>query len=366
MRRALLLGGGGFIGSNYYAGHGEAYEQITIVDRFDGPSHSSLSEHERLRSGLRHQDRIFTSDAAEIGRWPELLTGSTDVFILNADTGTGSSFARPSFTVAENLSKLAAIAEAIREHSAPERTRVIFTSSRAVYGEGRWHCPAHGAQPPDRSRGALEAGRFAPLCRQCSAPLQLAGSVEHDAHRPLSVYGLTKSCGEDLLRLTLCAAGFDVRIARFQNVYGIGQAIDNPYTGVLNWFSQALVEGKTVKVFEQGLIVRDFIFVSDAAALLHALATAERMQQDIGIPMVVNGGTGRAARLIDVAHMLRDRYRSSSEIVATNDFRTGDVLGAVADTSRARACLGLQPEVTLEEGIARYAAWFAARSKGAR
>ncbi|HEU4460728.1 MAG TPA: NAD-dependent epimerase/dehydratase family protein [Methylibium sp.] len=362
----MLLGGGGFIGSNYYAGHGETYEQVTLVDRFDGPSHSSLSEHERLCSKLRHPDRIFTADAAEIGRWPELLAGSTDVFILNADTGTGSSFARPSFTVAENLSKLAAIVEAIRAHGAPERTRVIFTSSRAVYGEGRWHCPAHGTQPADRSREALDAGRFAPMCPHCSVPLQLAGSVEHDAHRPLSVYGLTKSCGEDLLRLTLCAGGFDVRIARFQNVYGIGQAIDNPYTGVLNWFSQALLEGSTVRVFERGLIVRDFIFVSDAVALLHALATTERAPQDIGAPMIMNGGTGRAARLIDVAHMLRNRYGSSSEIIATNDFRTGDVLGAVADTSRAHTCLGLQPRVTLEEGIARYAAWFAERSKGAR
>jgi len=361
MRKALLLGGGGFIGSNYYAAYAAAYDKVVIVDKFHGPSHSTLADHERLAASLRKQDRIFTADVAEIARWPELLREATDIFLLNADTGTGSSFAHPSMTVGENLARMSTLVEAIRSHCDASTTRIMFTSSRAVYGEGHWVCAEHGAQVPDRSNTALAAGRFAPTCPACGGGLALRGSAEDAPHRPLSVYGLTKSAGETLLRLTLCAAGFDVRIVRYQNVYGIGQAVDNPYTGVLNWFSRGLLEGKTVKVFEQGLIVRDFIFVSDAAALLHSLASASRGSGDTHSPMLVNGGTGVATPLGHAASVLRRLYGVSTEIHETDDYRQGDVLGAVADNHQADALLGFRAAITLEDGLAKYADWFRAQ-----
>lgn len=363
MRSAVIFGGGGFIGSNYYSQFCCEFDRITIIDRFYGPSHSSLAEHQRLRQSLRPQDQIFTADVADIRYWPELLRDATHIFILNADTGTGNSYLTPSMTIDENLRKLAVLIEAIRAHCNKDAARVMFTSSRAVYGEGHWRCEEHGHQQSDRSPAALASGNFAPLCSHCRQRLTLRGSLEEDPEGPLSVYGLTKASGERLLALTLANAGFDVRIVRYQNVYGIGQAIDNPYTGVLNWISKALLHGSTVKIYEQGLIVRDFIFVSDAAALLHRLASIERPGQSRNQPYVVNGGTGVATRLADAAWMLKEIYESNSEVVLTNDFRLGDVLGAVADTTRANNELGHATTVTLHEGLVRYAQWFRSHHK---
>lgn len=364
MREALVLGGGGFIGSHWYREHAASYDRVHIVDRFDGASHSSLSGYHDLASALRPSDRIFAADAADVQRWPELLRGATDIFVLNADTGTGSSFTHPSRAVDQNLGRLALVIEAIRAHANRERVRVVFTSSRAVYGEGHWTCPEHGPQSPDRSTPALTARRFEPRCGRCHTALVLAASAEQDPLRPLSVYGFTKAAGEQLLNLTLCETGYDVRIVRYQNVYGIGQAIDNPYTGVLNWFSQALTQGAPVKIYEQGLIVRDFIFVSDAADLLQRLASAPR-PSGRG-PLVVNGGSGVATPLRHAAEVLRGLYGSSSAIIDTDDFRPGDVLGALADTSHARQLTGFEAAVALTEGLARYADWFRSRSAATR
>lgn len=366
MRKAVIVGGGGFIGSNYYAAFREAFDEVVIVDRFHGPSHRTLADHARLSATKRPQDRIFTADAADLRCWPELLRDATDVFLLNADTGTGSSFDRPSAAVDENLFKLASLVESVRTHCDDAATRVMFTSSRAVYGEGHWRCAEHGKQVPPRDARALAAGQFAPRCGLCRAELSLHGSLETDEHRPLSVYGLTKSAGERLLALTLCAAGFDVRIVRYQNVYGIGQAVDNPYTGVLNWFSRALREGTPVRVFEDGRIVRDFIFVDDAAALLHRVASFERPAPERIVPFVVNGGTGTPTRLRDAAELLRSLYGTNTPVVDTSDYRQGDVLGAVADTTLARQRLQFEPKVSLRDGLSRYADWFSTQTPASR
>jgi dTDP-L-rhamnose 4-epimerase len=358
MRKAIIFGGGGFIGSEYYRQFSLEYEKITIVDKFSGPSHTTLDQYKIVREFLRCQDEVFTSDVKEISNWPELLSESTDIFILNADTGTGNSFYLPSNTINENLYKLAIIIEAIRLNCKKEITRIMFTSSRAVYGEGRWMCENHGHQIPDRSNKKLSAGNFVPNCIMCGLDLALEGNNEEDVCRPLSVYGLTKAFGEQMLELTLANTGFDVRIVRYQNVYGIGQAVDNPYTGVLNWFSKALIRNEKLAIYEQGLIVRDFIFVSDAALLLHKLANLKRSEQNITKPFIVNGGSGTPTSLVSAAQMLRKLYGSKSDINLTNDFRTGDVLGALANSCMAEKDLSFTAAVTLDDGLRLYSDWF--------
>lgn len=358
MRNALIFGGGGFIGTEFYRKFNEEFDRIDIIDKFDGPSHADLSNYSIICEIKRGQDRVFTSDVTGINKWPELLRDSTDIFILNADTGTGNSFLYPSHSLNENLGKLANLIELIRLHCNKSEVRIIFTSSRAVYGEGRWECEVHGLQLTNRSYENLLSGNFAPRCPICNMDLILKGSLEEDLCRPLSVYGLGKASAEQLLSLTLVNDGFDVRIVRFQNVYGVGQALDNPYTGVLNWFSKSLVNNENVNIYENGLIIRDFIFVSDAARLLNVIANHVRMPEEINTLMVVNGGSGVASSLHSTAILLRDLYDSRSEIFLTNEFRTGDVLGAVACTFRAESKLGFVVNVSIEKGLRLYANWF--------
>lgn len=292
-------------------------------------------------------------DAASYG---SLLSDADAVLLLNADTGTANSQVSPSDCVRENINALVATATAIRERCAPLRTRVVFTSSRAVYGEGYWECKKHGLVRLERTMQALASGNFEPRCGVCATPLGLVGTPENANLRPLSVYGSTKRAGEDLLTTILVQSNFDLRIVRYQNVYGPGQEISNPYTGVLNWFSKRLLSGEAVEIYEQGFIKRDFIFVDDAARLLFLLATAGRSK--LNEPLIVNGGSGCSVALSSAAEMLKAAFQSSSDILNCDRYRLGDVLGACASTVLAKNELGFATQIPLQEGLARYVEWF--------
>jgi len=359
LRSIVIFGGGGFIGKTFLKMFTGCFDRITVVDRFSGPAHPRPDAYDWFVRDVDNQ-RVDTivADAAHCESLGAVLRAADAVLLLNADTGTANSFVSPGTCVRENVTTLVALAEAIRKFCERERVRVLFTSSRAVYGEGAWSCAMHGESALDRSISALQRKQFEPLCPECGSRLNLLGSPEEGRAVPLSVYGATKRAGEDLLQALLAQDGFDVRIVRYQNVFGPGQEISNPYTGVLNWFSARLIEDGTVEIYERGHIRRDFIYVEDAARLLYELLLAQR--PDSRGAWVVNGGSGDAVGLSEVAQMLRHEYGSRSQIVESDKFRIGDVLGARANMERARRDLRFQCSVKLPEGLRRYAAWFKA------
>jgi dTDP-L-rhamnose 4-epimerase len=357
--KLVVLGGAGFIGSRFLELFRDHFDSVWVVDRISGPSHPDWGALHRHEAGLRPgRDHILCLDAGDRVQHGRLFADADAVAILNADTGTARSQHSPAACVADNALVLAQIVEGLSAHADPARTRILFTSSRAVYGEGDWRCSEHGKFPIERSAAALDAGRFEPLCPLCARPLDLLPSREDLPLQPLSVYGMTKQFGEQLLGTLATTRGFDIRIVRYQNVYGQGQEISNPYTGVLNWFSQSLLKDEQVPVFEQGHIVRDFIHVDDAARLLWL--ALDRRAVENGRVQILNGGSGVPVKLQHVAELLKAAYGSASVILPVGQFRPGDVLGAVADMHRAEAMLGFHAAVPLAQGLAAYAAWFRA------
>lgn len=316
-----------------------------------------MASFEAMSSCLQTGHKLLSLDVANLSSYSAVFRDLDVVLILNADTGTSNSFFSPKNCVQENLLNLADIGQLVAKHCSPVRTKIVFTSSRAVYGEGNWHCELHGKQIVDRSASVLERGEFQPVCPVCAASMSLVPTDELSEHRYLSVYGMTKSAGERLLQLTLGNLGFDIRIVRFQNVFGAGQAIDNPYTGVLNWFSKQLVKNEDVSIYEKGLIIRDFIYVDDAATLLFALCEMEWDKREN--PLILNGGSGIQTNLYDVAIKLKQYYRSSSQVVCSDKFRVGDVLGACADMTKSRTLLKFSTQISLDDGLSKYASWFA-------
>ena len=167
---------------------------------------------------------------------------------------------------------------------------------------------------------------------------------------PASIYASTK------LMRNSSAPGFDgadrVAVLRL-SVYGAGQSIRNPYTGVLSIFSQKLHEGHDIEIFEDGLITRDFVHVSDVVRAVTAAAVIERVPDT-----AVNIGSGIPTTIEGVARLLLKLHgRQSGDLSVTGNFRSGDVRHCLADVSVARALLEWTPRVKLEQGLADLVAW---------
>jgi dTDP-L-rhamnose 4-epimerase len=187
-------------------------------------------------------------------------------------------------------------------------------SSRAVYGNGRHECAKHGTT-------------FGDPCCPLSAP---ADSQETDEHRPVSVYGETKSLGED----AVAGLPVPVTVIRPQNVIGHGQALHNPYTGVLAAFLARLREGRGLTVYGDGSQTRDFVHVSDLARLV---AWAAVNPADPEVVRTLNSGTGVRTSLLELArHAIAGSPRDNAPIEHLDVQRAGDIEHACADLTRLR------------------------------
>jgi dTDP-L-rhamnose 4-epimerase len=158
---------------------------------------------------------------------------------------------------------------------------------------------------------------------------------------------------EFILRQGFDGTSVDVAVLRLQNVYGAGQSVRNPYTGVLSIFSQKLQDGQGIEIFEDGVITRDFVHVSDVIRAIRAAAEIEPVPQT-----AVNIGSGSPATIESVARLLLKLYgRRPDALRVTGNFRSGDVRHCLADITLARTALGWSPQVALAEGVTELVAW---------
>ena len=226
-------------------------------------------------------------------------------------------------------------------------TRVVFASSRAVYGEGTATCPTHGRVFPGVRRDAdLAVGIWDAHCPICTCPTVPLATREDDPLRPLSVYAATKQYGEQLLDFAGAASKVPVTSLRFFNLYGPRQTPSNPYVGVASTFAAAILNGQTVRLFEDGQVVRDFLHVDDAtAALLAALDVPCAPHGPINI------GSGTTLTLQQLATSLAEAADRPLDSVVTGQTRRGDLRACVADIDRARSVLGWAPQVGIEAGV---------------
>jgi len=251
-----------------------------------------------------------------------------------------------------NVIGAAVLGEELAQRRAQIR-RVVISSSRAVYGEGAYVCAEHGRVfPPTRDVVDLEQGRFDPVCPHCQGHLAEAASMEGDPCRPSSIYGITKLAQEQII-MNLCEAlGISVVSLRYQNVYGPGQSLKNPYTGILSIFSQLLLQGKEINIFEDGRPTRDFVYIDDIVEFNCRAAAG-----DLAGRHLFNVGTGCRQSLLDVVSALAVAYDRKPDYRISGQFRLGDIRHAAADNSRLFDTLGAHDFVPFPEGIRRFAAW---------
>jgi dTDP-L-rhamnose 4-epimerase len=135
-------------------------------------------------------------------------------------------------------------------------------------------------------------------------------------------------------------------------VYGEGQSLKNPYTGILSIFSNQLRLGKSLNLYEDGQESRDFVHVSDAAR-----AVVLALHSEAADGCTLNVGSGGATTVEQIALRLLEHFGGNARPVISGQYRIGDVRHALADLTEIRSRLGFEPMVSLHEGLDRFAEW---------
>lgn len=343
--RVAVSGGLGFIGSRLAESFARDGHSVIALDNLHPQIHRDDSAAVRVRKFAE----VVLGDVRDPAAWERVLAGADLVLHMAAETGTGQSMDEAARYADVNVRGTAVLADALARNVSVRR--VFLPSSRAVYGEGLYRCDQHGnVLPARRTREAMEQGIFILRCPTCGETAAARPSPEWTEARPASIYASTKLSQEQILQLACESRNIDLRVARYQNVYGPGQALGNPYTGVLVIFAQQIAQGQTLNIYEDGQIARDFVHIEDVVAATRSILDAGEN------PGAVNVGSGSASTLIDV---VRDFERAlSCEIPyrISGDFRFGDIRYAAADIERLRAS-GFVPSIGLAEGIAGVVEW---------
>lgn len=358
----LITGGAGFIGSRLARALLERGADVFVMDSLHPQVHTGFGR----PADLPDDARLLTGDVTRAAAYDAVLKlCRPDVVVhLAAETGTGQSLREATRHGAVNVVGTTQLTDALlRADAVP--AHVVLASSRAVYGEGAWRSTADGTvfYPPPRTNEQMRAGRWDPAAPDGGAAEPLPSTAATTEARPTNVYAATKLAQEHVLGAWTAAMGNSLSVLRFQNVYGPGQAVSNPYTGVVTFFARAALAGETLDVFEDGRIHRDFVFVDDVVA-----ATRQALLRPAGADRqeTLNVGSGRVTTIGELAEAVVRLGGWDVPVRVTGAYRLGDVRHAVADPRRCAAALGTGPATPLETGLARWLAWAGTSGRGDR
>lgn len=347
----LITGGAGFIGSNLAGELIRRGHKVRVLDNLLPQIHGTDPARSPLFTNLPPEVDFVKGDVCNADDWLRALDGINCVVHLAAETGTGQSMYDVSRYFDVNVQGTAHLLDHIANHKA-RVNRVVIASSRAIYGEGKY-VDVDGAFHFPQSRGvaAMENGQFEPLGPDGKALLSVP-TTEDSAIHPSSYYGLTKQVQEQVLMLGAQAHGFSCIGLRYQNVYGPGQSLNNPYTGIISIFSKLLLTGKDINIFEDGKESRDFVHIADVVR-----ATADAVECSETISEAMNIGSGVATTIMEVAEALTAHLRPEALINITGQFRIGDIRHNRADISKASQLLGFKPTMSFADGVSTFVDW---------
>lgn len=361
MERVLITGGAGFIGSEIVAQLSKLKKyEITVIDCMTEQIHGKDWEQSYLYKKIEGKCNFIKADIRDLDTIKDEIVSSDYIIHLAAETGTGQSMYQINQYNEVNIMGTSNILQAISSAGKKSRVKkIILSSSRSVYGEGKYRCPHCGiVYPAARKKERMVNGDFAMYCDTCGEKLRVEPTTEDSEIKPNSLYAFTKYAQENMLQTMCPALGIDYTIFRFQNVYGIGQSLKNPYTGIISVFSTLFLENEPVNIFEDGLESRDFINVKDIAAGVITALTGKNCNDEI-----INLGSGIGISVLEIAEILKKAYKSSSEVRVTGDFRLGDIAHNIADISKATNLLGFKQTVSLEEGLNAFCEWVVGQNK---
>jgi dTDP-L-rhamnose 4-epimerase len=344
----LVTGGAGFIGRSVTRELLHRGNRVRVLDSLIEQVHGDRERPEDFPDDAE----LIVGDIRNKDVVTRALQGIDSIVHLAAEVGVGQSMYAVERYTSVNETGSAVLFEALIDR--PVR-RVVTASSMSIYGEGLYR---------DRDGNLVEKAERRPR----TSPTQSWDPFDHDG-RPLtpvatpewkqpslaSIYALGKYVQERQTLIMTQAYGMEGTCLRLFNVYGPGQALSNPYTGVLAIFSSRLANGQRPMIFEDGEQRRDFVYVRDVAR-----AFADALTHPNAVGEVFNIGSGVDRSVKQVARSIAGALgREDLDPEITGKARIGDIRHCFCDGSKAAELLGFRAEKDFDEGLAELAEWVA-------
>lgn len=355
MEKILITGGAGFIGSNLALTLLKRGHQVTVLDNLSEQIHGKNPEEtSSLYLSIKDKVHLIKGTVACRETLQKAIADNTVIVHLAAETGTGQSMYEIQHYTDVNIGATALLLDILtnEKHSVK---KVVVASSRAIYGEGKYYNKTKNTfvYPLQRTDEDMQKGDFEVKDPQNhSDVLELVATTEDAIIHPTSVYGITKQVQEQLVMTVCPTIGIAGVAFRYQNVYGPGQSLKNPYTGILSIFSTQIKNSNGINIFEDGKETRDFVFISDVVD-----ATVLGIEKETANNQVFNVGTGVATDVITVATELSNNYGIQVPITISGNYRLGDIRHNYADITKARQLLGFDPKISFKEGLKQFTDW---------
>ena len=350
-KNILITGGAGFIGSNLTLKLIDKGYNVSVLDNLSPQVHGKDQSSPSYLS-IKDKVNFIKGDVRNISDWQKAIRNQDIVVHLAAETGTGQSMYEISRYVEVNVQGTANLLHYLtnEKHSVK---KVVVASSRAVCGEGKYFCREHGTVYPNERREIdLQNSLYDCTCPVCGAVVELRATDEDSKIHPTSVYGITKQNQEQMV-LTVCKSlGIPAIAFRYQNVYGPGQSLSNPYTGILSIFSTQIKNNNDINIFEDGKESRDFVYIDDVVD-----ATILGIENNDITNEILNVGADMPVKVLTVAETLVKKYDFDVKCVITGNFRLGDIRHNFADLSKIKILLGYIPIYDFEKGISKFVKW---------
>jgi dTDP-L-rhamnose 4-epimerase len=354
--KILITGGLGFIGKQLSLRLlAEGGHQLVIIDILSGQVHGKSP---KLPDLIKEPDVQFVqADICTPGVLHDVMQGVDAIYHLAAETGTGQSMYEIQKYYQTNVMGTATLLEELVKHPDRRPKTLVLSSSRSVYGEG--------AYVRDRDAGRFDAERFFPRRRlvedmragrfefsQDGALLVPVATREGDPTQATSLYAASKLAQEHMCRIACESVGVTFVNLRFQNVYGPGQSLRNPYTGIISIFINALRQGNNIDIFEDGEESRDFVYVEDIVTALRKSLEARLDGND-----TINVGFGQRISVKQLVALLETKIGVSGLSRISGRFRPGDIRHCFADIARMQQVLGCTPQVNIQTGLSNVVDW---------
>lgn len=345
----LVTGGLGFIGhSTAVLLHKNGFN-VTVLDNLDPQVHGQNPDPTKFSFGI---DRVTIGSITNERQFTRALADVEYIYHFAALTGSNQSFIKAGKYSEVNAVGSSLLFQILLKNNEIRRNirKIIVASSSYVYGEGAYFCKEHGlVYPSSRAYSDLLKGKWEIRCPFCNGRLDPYPVAESKPVQNPNPYSLSKYYTESLSLLYSEILSIPVVIFRYFNVYGPGQSLRNPYTGVISIFYSRLRAKKNPVIYEDGHMKRDFVYIDDIAKI-----NEMAMNKGEGI---YNVGTGVPTDIITIYHNLSRNVNSHVSPTYNNESRPGDIRSIYANKNKLISEFGNINFTSVDEGINKFTKW---------